>query len=127
MVKKGLILLGFNQRPMVQLNPNYYQQMDNYERNNRKNELKSLLQPGGRILVVDGAMGTAIQGKDLGPDDFGGPEYEGCNEYLTITRPDVISDIHQSYLDSGADIIETNTFGATSVVWPNMIYPRSLR
>ena len=84
--------------------------------NNRINELKSLLQPGGRILVVDGAMGTAIQGKDLGPDDFGGPEYEGCNEYLTITRPDVISDIHQSYLDSGADIIETNTFGATSVV-----------
>ncbi len=62
--------------------------------NNRINELKSLLQPGGRILIVDGAMGTAIQGKDLGPDDFGGPEYEGCNEYLTITRPDVISDIH---------------------------------
>ena len=84
--------------------------------NNRINELKSLLQPGGRILVMDGAMGTAIQGKDLGPDDFGGPEYEGCNEYLIITRPDVISDIHQSYLDSGADIIETNTFGATSVV-----------
>jgi len=65
---------------------------------------------------MDGAMGTAIQGKDLGPVDFGGPEYEGCNEYLIITRPDVISDIHQSYLDSGADIIETNTFGATSVV-----------
>ena len=84
--------------------------------NNRINELKSLLQAGGRILVVDGAMGTAIQGKNLGPVDFGGPEYEGCNEYLIITRPDVISDIHQSYLDSGADIIETNTFGATSVV-----------
>ena len=84
--------------------------------NNRISELKSLLQPGGRILVMDGAMGTAIQGKDLGPVDFGGPEYEGCNEYLIITRPDVISDIHQSYLDSGADIIETNTFGATSVV-----------
>ena len=78
--------------------------------------LKSLLQPGGRILVVDGAMGTAIQGKDLGPEDFGGPEYEGCNEYLSLTRPDVIADIHQSYLDAGADIIETNTFGATSVV-----------
>ena len=84
--------------------------------NNRINELKSLLQPDGRILVMDGAMGTAIQGKDLGPADFGGPEYEGCNEYLIITRPDIISDIHQSYLDSGADIIETNTFGATSVV-----------
>ncbi|MFB3120462.1 MAG: homocysteine S-methyltransferase family protein, partial [Stenotrophomonas maltophilia] len=78
--------------------------------------LKSLLQPGGRILVVDGAMGTAIQGKDLGPEDFGGLEYEGCNEYLNLTRPDVIADIHRSYLDAGADIIETNTFGATSVV-----------
>ena len=78
--------------------------------------LKSLLLPEGRILVVDGAMGTAIQGRDLGPDDFGGPEYEGCNEYLNITRPDVIADIHQGYLDAGADIIETNTFGATSVV-----------
>ena len=82
--------------------------------------LKSLLQPGGqpggRILVVDGAMGTAIQGKGLGPEDFGGPEYEGCNEYLNLTRPDVIADIHQSYLDAGADIIETNTFGAMSVV-----------
>ena len=82
--------------------------------------LKSLLQTGGqaggRILVVDGAMGTAIQGKGLGPEDFGGPEYEGCNEYLNLTRPDVIADIHQSYLDAGADIIETNTFGATSVV-----------
>ena len=82
--------------------------------------VKSLLQPdgqpGGKILVVDGAMGTAIQGKGLGPEDFGGLEYEGCNEYLNLTRPDVIADIHQSYLDAGADIIETNTFGATSVV-----------
>ena len=88
--------------------------------NERINILKSLLQPGGqpggRILVVDGAMGTAIQGKNLGPEDFGGPEYEGCNEYLIVTRPDVIADIHQSYLDAGADIIETNTFGAMSVV-----------
>ncbi len=80
----------------------------------RINQLKSLI--GQRILVVDGAMGTSIQGKDLGPDDFGGADYEGCNEYLTLTRPDVIADIHQAYLDAGADILETNTFGATSVV-----------
>ena len=52
----------------------------------------------------------------MGPDDFGGPEYEGCNEHLIITRPDVIGSIHQSFLDAGADIVETNTFGATSVV-----------
>ncbi len=80
----------------------------------RINQLKSLLKQ--RILVVDGAMGTSIQGRDLGPDDFGGADYEGCNEYLVLTRPDVISDIHRDYLDAGADILETNTFGATSVV-----------
>ena len=61
-------------------------------------------------------MGTAIQDKDLGPEDFGGEDYEGCNEYLSLTKPDVISDIHRGYLDAGADILETNTFGATSVV-----------
>ena len=76
--------------------------------------LKGLLQE--RVLVLDGAMGTSIQARGLGPDDFGGPEYEGCNEHLIITRPDVIGGIHQSFLDAGADIVETNTFGATSVV-----------
>ena len=76
--------------------------------------LKGLLQE--RVLVLDGAMGTSIQVRGLGPDDFGGPEYEGCNEHLIITRPDVIGDIHQSFLDAGADFVETNTFGATSVV-----------
>ena len=64
--------------------------------NSRIDELKSAL--GQRILVIDGAMGTAIQDRDLGPDDFGGLEYEGCNEYLSTTRPDVIEDIHRSYL-----------------------------
>ena len=43
-------------------------------------------------------------------------QYEGCNEYLTITRPDIIRSIHEKYLEAGADIIETNTFGATSIV-----------
>ncbi len=85
--------------------------MDSLE---RINELKSLLQK--RILVIDGAMGTQIQGKGLGPSDFGGDEYEGCNEYLNVTRPDVIADIHRAYLVAGADIIETNTFGATALV-----------
>ena len=82
--------------------------------NSRIDELKSALSQ--RLLVIDGAMGTAIQNRNLGPEDFGGPEYEGCNEYLIVTRPDVIEDIHRSYLDAGADIIETNTFGATPVV-----------
>ena len=80
----------------------------------RIQSLKSLL--GQRILVIDGAMGTSIQSWDLGPDDFGGAQYEGCNEYLVLVRPDVIAAIHQGYLDAGADILETDTFGATSVV-----------
>ena len=64
--------------------------------NPRIAQLKSLL--GQRILVIDGAMGTAIQALDLGPDDFGGPEFEGCNENLILTRPDAVAQIHQEYL-----------------------------
>lgn len=69
-----------------------------------------------RILVLDGAMGTAIQNLELSAHDFGGSELEGCNEMLNLTRPDIISSIHESYLKAGCDIIETNTFGATPVV-----------
>src|SRR5215467_14373557 len=69
-----------------------------------------------RVLVLDGAMGTAIQAAGLAPGDFGGPSLDGCNENLVITRPDVILDIHRGYLDAGSDIIETNTFGGTSIV-----------
>jgi len=69
-----------------------------------------------RVLVLDGAMGTMLQARDLTADDFGGPALEGCNEVLVDTRPDVITDIHRAYLDAGADIIETNTFGSTALV-----------
>ncbi|OKO96156.1 5-methyltetrahydrofolate--homocysteine methyltransferase [Geobacillus proteiniphilus] len=69
-----------------------------------------------KILVIDGAMGTMIQSADLSAADFGGEAYEGCNEYLTLTAPHVIHRIHEAYLDAGADIIETNTFGATRIV-----------
>jgi 5-methyltetrahydrofolate--homocysteine methyltransferase len=82
----------------------------------RVKELKSLIQARDRILVVDGAMGTSIQSMGLIPDDFGGVDYEGCNEYLCVTRPDVIETIHKDFLVAGADIIETNSFGSTSVV-----------
>lgn len=68
------------------------------------------------ILILDGAMGTMIQQADLTAEDFGGEEYEGCNEYLVKTRPDVILHIHKAYIEAGADIIETNTFGATNIV-----------
>ena len=56
-------------------------------------------------------MGTMLQRAELTADDFGGEQYEGCNEYLNITGPDVIESIHREYLEAGADIIETNTFG----------------
>ena len=69
-----------------------------------------------RILVIDGAMGTQLQARNLTAADFGGAEYEGCNEYLTITRPDVIEDVHRAYLAAGADIVESNTFGSTDIV-----------
>ncbi|WP_018755614.1 methionine synthase [Paenibacillus terrigena] len=69
-----------------------------------------------KILILDGAMGTMIQREDLTEDDFGSEELDGCNEILVLTRPDVIQKIHEEYLEAGADILETNTFGATSVV-----------
>lgn len=68
------------------------------------------------ILVIDGAMGTCLQDLDLTAEDFGGEELDGCNENLVFTRPDAIQAIHKKYLDHGADIIETNTFGSTPVV-----------
>ena len=61
-------------------------------------------------------MGTAIQARHLTAEDFGGAHLEGCNENLVLTRPDVVLDIHRGYLEAGADIIETNTFGGTSIV-----------
>ncbi|KXH80758.1 methionine synthase [Sporosarcina sp. HYO08] len=69
-----------------------------------------------RILIIDGAMGTMLQNANLTPEDFGGEELDGCNENLNITRPDVIERIHREYLEAGADIICTNTFGGTPIV-----------
>jgi len=68
------------------------------------------------MLVLDGAMGTMIQAASLGAEDFGGAGYEGCNEHLNLTRPDVIRSIHAAYFDAGADIISTNTFGCAPYV-----------
>ena len=69
-----------------------------------------------RILILDGAMGTAIQDAELTAADFGAPGLEGCNEHLVLTRPDLIRGIHEAYCEAGADIIETNTFGAMDFV-----------
>ena len=76
----------------------------------------------GRILILDGAMGTMIQKYNLSEQDFRGERFaqvagqmKGNNDLLCLTRPDVIKDIHRKYLEAGADIIETNTFNAQRV------------
>ncbi|MBK9248176.1 MAG: methionine synthase [Ignavibacteria bacterium] len=95
--------------------------------NNTLQKLQTLLKQ--RILILDGAMGTMIQRHTLGEDDFRGLHSAACrhdlsghhhplkgdNDLLSLTRPDIILDIHREYLAAGADIIETNTFSATTV------------
>ena len=74
-----------------------------------------------RIVILDGAMGTMIQRAGLAEADFHTPEIDsarvmmGCNDILTITRPDVIADIHRRYIEAGADIIETCSFNSNAI------------
>ena len=82
--------------------------------------LKKLIKE--RVLVLDGAMGTMIQGFGLTEADFRGSRFQGIswqmqgnNDILSLTRPDVIESIHRKYLDAGADIIETNTFSSQRI------------
>ncbi len=86
----------------------------------KKHDLRRALEK--RILVLDGAMGTMIQGYKLGEDDFRGQRFadhaiplQGANDVLCLTRPDVIGEIHRAYLEAGADLVETNTFNAQSI------------
>lgn len=69
-----------------------------------------------KVLIYDGATGTNLQLRGLNADDFGGDKYEGCNEALVLSRPDVIRDLHDSFLRVGVDAIETDTFGAFPIV-----------
>jgi 5-methyltetrahydrofolate--homocysteine methyltransferase len=69
-----------------------------------------------RILVLDGATGTALAELGLGTADYGGEPLVGCYEALVLHRPDAVLDLHRSYLEAGADIVETDTFGATPLV-----------
>ncbi len=87
---------------------------------NRNDRLRALLSE--RILIIDGAMGTMIQRYGLEEPDFRGERFvdhpsdlKGNNELLSLTRPDVIREIHQAYADAGADILETNTFNANAL------------
>jgi 5-methyltetrahydrofolate--homocysteine methyltransferase len=75
-----------------------------------------------RILIIDGAMGTMIQRYKLEEEDYRGERFKdwhtdvkGNNDLLSITKPEIIQEIHELYLSAGADIIETNTFSSTSI------------
>src|SRR5579863_10126243 len=63
-----------------------------------------------RVLIYDGAMGTSIQNYQLSAQDFGGQATEGCNEYLLLTKPTVIEEIHTGFLEAGCDVLETDSF-----------------
>lgn len=78
--------------------------------------LERLHSPQRPVLVFDGAMGTNLQVQNLTAEDFGGAEYEGCNEYLVHTKPEAVATVHRGFLEAGADVIETDTFGGTPLV-----------
>ncbi len=87
-----------------------------------------------RIVILDGAMGTMIQRLKLGEADYRGTRFadsprdlKGNNELLSLTRPDVIGAIHEGYLAAGADLIETNTFGATRIAQDDYAMPELAR
>jgi 5-methyltetrahydrofolate--homocysteine methyltransferase len=69
-----------------------------------------------RVVIFDGATGTNLQLQHLSADDFGGAALEGCNEFLVVTKPAAVESLHRSFLDVGVDAIETDSFGAFSVV-----------
>ncbi len=68
------------------------------------------------LIIFDGGTGTSLQNLNLTADDFGGKELEGCNENLVLSSPEVVEKVHNSFLEAGCHVIETNTFGATSIV-----------
>jgi 5-methyltetrahydrofolate--homocysteine methyltransferase len=85
-----------------------------------------------RIVVFDGAMGTNLQAQNLTLEDYGGPQFEGCPEYLLISKPEAIETVHTAFFDVGCDVVETNSFGGTSVVLaeyqiPHMAYELNLK
>ena len=68
------------------------------------------------LIIFDGGTGTSFQNLNLTADDFGGKELEGCNENLVLSSPKIVEKVHNSFLEAGCHVIETNTFGASSIV-----------
>ena len=79
--------------------------------------LARLHSPERPVIVFDGAMGTNLQVQNLTAEDFGGAEYEGCNEYLVHTKPEAVAIVHRDFLAAGADVIETDTFAPPRQDW----------
>ncbi|MEO0840547.1 MAG: homocysteine S-methyltransferase family protein, partial [Cyanobacteria bacterium J06643_5] len=75
-----------------------------------------LQSPDRPVIIFDGAMGTNLQSQNLTAEDFGGAEYEGCNEYLVITKPEAVAKVHRDFLAAGADVIESDSFGSSPLV-----------
>src|SRR5436305_4406169 len=69
-----------------------------------------------RVVVFDGAMGTNLHAQGLTIEDYGGPQFENCNEHLLITRPDAVEKVHAGFLEVGCDVVETDSFNGTSIV-----------
>ena len=83
----------------------------------RESRIKLLYEAAAeRILVKEGPHGTYLQGRNLVASDYGGDTYEGCPEQLNVTRPDVVRDMHRGYLEAGADLLMSNTFGGMDIV-----------
>ncbi|MEL7034724.1 MAG: methionine synthase [Cyanobacteria bacterium J06592_8] len=78
--------------------------------------LQRLQSPDHPVIIFDGAMGTNLQSQNLTAEDFGGAEYEGCNEYLVITKPEAVAKVHRDFLAAGADVVETDSFGSSPLV-----------
>src|SRR5579863_9409473 len=68
-----------------------------------------------QVIIYDGAMGTNIQNYQLTPQDYGGQATEGCNEYLVLTKPSVIEEIHTGFLEAGCDVLESDSFTASRI------------
>ncbi|HEX9108537.1 MAG TPA: homocysteine S-methyltransferase family protein, partial [Longimicrobiales bacterium] len=68
-----------------------------------------------RVLVYDGAMGTSLQALGLSAADFGGASLEGCNDHLVLSRPEVVEQVHASFLEVGVDVVETDSFRANGL------------
>ena len=96
-----------------------------------RQSIKEILK--NRILILDGAMGTMVQRYNLNEEDFRGKQFKshkkdlkGNNDLLSITKPEIIKQIHKEYLEAGADIIETNTFSATSIAQADYFLEKSV-